>query len=294
VRDAADVLARLKGEDPLSRETRGFELEVYLKTSRIEEAAALADQLCRLFPDSGRILFLAGKAAYRKKNYDEAEARFRESYRIYQQWLGKTLTQAGKFEEAEPLLAAAAERTDLALLDLVWLHERRNDLEAALAACDAFLKKQPNHAFASQQRLRLKAKILEPEALIEEMDSLEQLGEKVPSELFPEFVQGLFETGQSPRARAEILSRLEEMDSRLAVRVAWICYRAQAYDLACTLFLIHLEPNVSNFKYLNALEAAAARCQRIPQLLEAYQPLMPNAPHLFGRFRSLQRRKPTG
>ena len=110
--DAEEILSRLKQEDPLSQETRGFELEFYLNSNRIAEANALRRQLCRLFPQSGRIFFLAGKVAYRLKDYKEAEFHFRESYRIHpnwrtEYWLGKTLTQSGGFEEAESLLLSA-------------------------------------------------------------------------------------------------------------------------------------------------------------------------------------------
>ena len=81
--EAADILDRLKREDPLSRETRGFELEYYLASERLGEAENLARQLCRSFPDSARIWFLAGKLAYKQKRYADAETCFRESGRIY-------------------------------------------------------------------------------------------------------------------------------------------------------------------------------------------------------------------
>src|SRR3990172_950070 len=120
--EAEEILARLKREDPVSRETRGFELEFYLTANRLAEAGDLARQLCNLFPDSGRIFFLAGKVAYRQKQYPEAISRFRESQRNYphwqtQQWLGKTLTQTGQFEEAESLLLSAREQSRHVLLD---------------------------------------------------------------------------------------------------------------------------------------------------------------------------------
>ena len=67
--EAEDILARLKQEDPLSPETRGFELEISLNSGRLAEANTLARQLSRLFPQSGRIVFLAGKVAYRLKDY---------------------------------------------------------------------------------------------------------------------------------------------------------------------------------------------------------------------------------
>src|SRR6266571_5042647 len=274
--DAEEILSRLKQEDPLSQETRGFELEFYLNSNRIAEANALARQLCRLFPQSGRIFFLAGKVAYRLKDYKEAESHFRESHRIYpnwrtQYWLGKTLTQSGRLGEAESLLLSVRERTTNAVLELAWLHERRNDLQAALKAYDEFLAIHPDHSFAAEQRLRLKASLLEPESLIDEVDTLAELGEEVPLTLFPEYVRKLFETGRTIEAREQTIAKMGTLDAKTGSRMAWICYRAKAYDLACTLFLAHLRPNLSYYKYLNALESAAARCGRMDQLLVAYR-----------------------
>ncbi len=295
LRDAEDILVRLKKEDPLSRETRGFELELYINSDRLAEADALARQLCNLFPDSGRVFFLAGKLAYRQKRYEEAEGYFRESDRIYpnqgtRYWLGKTLTQTGRFDQAESLLLSAREHNPRALLDLAWLYERRNDPEAALQFYDQYLKIRPGDAYAVGQRVRLKAKMLDPEALIEEVTALRDLGEVVPPALQAEYVQKLFESGQAPRAREEVTARMGTWDAKTAVQVAWICYKAKAYDLACSLFLAHLRANLANRKYLVALESAATRCNRIPQVLEAYHPHLNDAPHLYGRSRSLSRR----
>lgn len=293
--EAETILARLKKEDPLSPATRGFELEFYLNSDRFSEAEALAEQLCRLFPESARIIFLAGKLAYRQKRYEEAESRLRESLRLYpswqtQHWLGKTLTQSGKFDEAESLLHLALEHQRHALLDLAWLYERRNDLEAALKAVDDFLAENPGNAYAAEQRTRIRARMLEPEELVSEMGALASLGEEVPAALFPEFVRTLFETGQSPRAREEITARMHQMDSKVGVRIAWICYQAQAYDLACTLFLAHLGGNKSNIKYLTALESAADKCNRLSEVVAAYRTFLPQTGQFYGRLRSLARR----
>jgi hypothetical protein len=100
----------------------------------------------------------------------------------------------------------------------------------------------------------------------------------------------LFETGQSPRARDEILARLDSMEPKAAVQIAWICYRAQAYDLACTLFLAHLESNKTNYKYLAALESAADKCKRLPEVVEAYRRQLPGARQFYGRLKPLTRR----
>ena len=294
--EAEDILARLKQEDPLSPETRGFELEISLNSGRLAEANTLARQLSRLFPQSGRIVFLAGKVAYRLKDYREAESHFRESYGIYphwrtRYWLGKTLTQSGRLDEAESLLLEARERMPNALLDLAWLYERRNDLDAALKAYDDFLAGHPDHAFALEQRLRIKARMLHPESLIEEVGALEELGEEVPQSLFPEYVQQLFDTGKTVAARERVLEKAPTLNAKTGSPVAWICYRAKAYDLACTLFLAHLGANLSYFKYLNALESAAARCGRIPQVLEAYRSHEPVAKNLIGRSKALARHR---
>jgi tetratricopeptide (TPR) repeat protein len=293
--EAEAILARLKKEDPLSAATRGFELEFYLESGRLAEADALAAQLMQLFPDSARILFLAGRLAYRRKRYEEAEPRFRESQRLYphwktQQWLGKTLTQSGKFEESESLLLLTLERNRYALLDLAWLYERRNDLQAALKAYDDFLAENPDNGYASEQRTRLRAKIMEPEDLINEMSVLEDLGEEIPAALFPEFIQKSFETGQTPRAREAVAARMRAMDARTGVRVAWICYQAKAFDLACTLFLAHLGANKTNYKYLRALESAADKCNRLQDVVAAYETYLPETTSFYGRWQSLSRR----
>jgi tetratricopeptide (TPR) repeat protein len=296
LKDAEDILLHLRREDPLSQETRGFELELLLNSNRAAEADALARQLFRLFPDSARIAFLAGKSAYRLRHYDEAEDHFRESQRLYphwrtQQWLGKTLTQSGRFAEAEALLLRIHEQMGGASLDLAWLYERKGDLETALRLCEEYIAAHPGQPYAEQQRVRLKARMLEPEALIEEVGALADLGEDVPPMLFPEFVQRLFETGQTEEARAKVAGRIRTLDATAGSRVAWVCYRARAYDLAFTLFVAHLRSNLSYFKYLNALEAAARRCARVPDLAEAYTALLPEAPHLHGRLKKLQHGK---
>ena len=167
------------------------------------------------------------------------------------------INQEGKYDEAESLLHLVKEHNRHALLDLAWLYERKNDLEAALKALDEFIAGNPGNSYAEERRSRIRAKRLEPEELVSEMGALAGLGEEVPAALFPEFVQRLFETGQSPKAREEIMERIRSMDARTGVRVAWVCYQARAYDLACTLFLAHLGANKTNVKYLVAMEAAA-------------------------------------
>ena len=294
-RDAEHILAQLQREDPLSEETRGFEVELHLLAGRLSDAHALAEQLARLFPLSARIACLAGLAAYRFRRYDEAEAHFRESNRIRphwwtQRWLGKTLTQAGQFDEAEALLLAVRDRTPVAWLDLAWLSERRGELEEALAACDRYLALRPGDSYATEQRVRLRASLLEPESIIAEATALEAFGEDVSDAVFPEYVKRLFATGKTREARSRVLARSGQLDPNTGSKLAWVCYHARAYDLACTLFLAYLENNLSYYKYLNALEAAARRCGRVPQVLEKYAELSATAPSLHGRAKALRAR----
>ena len=107
------------------------------------------------------------------------------------------------------------------------------------------------------ERVHIRAKMMQTEDLINEVGALAELGEEIPAALFPEYVQKAFETGETLRAREEISARMQRMDGKTGVRVAWICYKARAYDLACTLFLAYLHDNKSNYKYLRALESAA-------------------------------------
>jgi tetratricopeptide (TPR) repeat protein len=230
------------------------------------------------------------------KDYKQAGSYFQESHRIYphwrtQHWLGKTLTQAGHLEEAESLLLAARDRTSDALLDLAWLYERKNDLPAALKAYDEFLNLRPNHPVALERRLRIRARMLKPESLIKEIGTLADLGEDVPVALFPDYVERLFETGQTLEARRHITEKMNALEAKTGTQVAWVCYRAKAYDLACALFLAHLRTNLSYHKYLNALEAAATKCDRLPQVMEAYRSSASELPSLHGRLRSLARRQ---
>ncbi len=293
--DARSILSLLRKEDPLGHDTRAFELEFLLKSGSLENARSLAKQLCHLFPSSSEIQELAGVTAYRLKNYREAAARFRESLDIrpcwqLRRWLGKTLTQLGDFAQAEPLLNAAREDNPSVLMDLRWLYERSNDLPAAMKACDDFLATHPGHEFAMQQKLRLKAKSLEPAALIEEVSSLGEFGEQVPDALLPEYLQRLFETGDAPQARAEVEARIGGADLSLGVKLAWVCHRAKAFDLSYALFYKYLENNLDNYKYLSALESSASRCNRLAQLMAAYRRLAPRAPQLYGRARAIVRR----
>jgi hypothetical protein len=51
-----------------------------------------------------------------------------------------------------------------------------------------------------------------------------------------------------------------------------------------------LESNLANFKYLNSLEAAAMKCNRPTEVIEAYKRLAGSSPKLHGRLKTLFKR----
>jgi len=297
--EATLVLERLRREDPLSVRTRGGELELLLRSKRLDDAEVLAVQLMATFPASPRVHYLAGRVAYQRRDYPAAVARFEESLRVNHHWrchywLGKALTQAGRLQEAEAALLEAVDRTPLARRDLAWLYERMGDAERALATLEEYLQGQPDDTFAQSQVRKLRARVLDPAQLCGEVEALRDLGEAIPPEVLPEYVDGLLRTGQGERAR-EVVAALEgSLDARTATQVAWVCHRLQVPDLACRLLLPCVDANLHSAKTLSALEANAVKAGRVPEVLAAYRSLVDREPRLWSRVRRLQTKLKTG
>ena len=292
---AALLLERLKEEDPLSVETRGMELEYLLRSGRVAEARVLAEGLLKLFPRSPRILYLAGRVAYGAKQYGVAEERIRESHSIHPHWrslwlLGKTLTQQGKFDEAESVLESLLPEHSECYLDLAWLWERRQDYGRSLDAVEAYLRHYPQNTFAQAQRLRLRARALDPQELVEEAEALLGLGEQLPEPVLPQYCEALFRTGQRSRVEQLVGEGRGGFSVRLAASVGWSCYRFAAYELALELFVDAFEANRGNVKFLSALELAGTRSGRLPELVSLYEAHASQAKHLYGRLHNLRRR----
>lgn len=295
---AEALLEQLKSTEPLAMETRGLELDYLLRKQEWAAAAKLAQQLVSLFPGSGRIQFSAGQAAYRQKNYGAAVQCFRESMRLFphnlsQQWLAKTLTQLGEFDEAESLLIALATNSAKAYLDLAWLYERKQQYERALEYLARHLEAAPDDHFALAQQQKLRARQMQPEHLVAEVDTLLEYGEAVSEEILPEYLERLFTTGQAAKARQLISDNAATWPARLADRVAWACHKLQIYDLAYDLFLVNFTAQRRNFKYLSALETCAKRCLRVAALIAFYEQHAVDERALYGRIRILQRHLPT-
>ncbi len=215
--EAWALLQQLQGEEPLAVETRGFEVELLMAAERWQEARTLLGQLLPLFPESARIHYLAGRVDYHDKDYRRARGHFTESDRIHshwlaQRWLGKVLTQLGEHARAEALLVDLAASHPAVKIDLAWLYERSNQIDAALKCLQEYLAIRPDDSFALDQQRRLRARLQTPAALVEEMDALRELGEPMPAALLPAYVQGLLETSRGAAAREFVAAQVSTWD----------------------------------------------------------------------------------
>ncbi len=289
--EAEGLLARLRREAPLDLRTRGLELEYLLAAGRLDEADALAAQLVESFPASARIFYLAGRTAYARREYERALEHLQEAERLaphwrVRHWIGKTLTQLGRLDEAEPVLREVLAEHPNTAPSLAWLHERRGEASQAIRLLEEYCARQPEDSFAQAQLERLRARVLGPERLQEEVEALLELGEAIPPELFTEYVEGLLRTGQGPRVR-ELLDAAGALDPRTALRIGWICHRHGMPDLAYALLVEQLPSQLANPKLLAALEKDARLAGRTRELIGRYRELAPRRPQLWSRIRRL-------
>ena len=190
IEEARALLQQLQNQDRFAVETRGFEVELLMAADNWGAARTLVEQLLPLFPASARIHYLAGRVYYHDKDYRRAGEHFTESDRIHthwlaQRWLGKVLTQLGEHVRAEAVLVDLAASHPTVKIDLAWLYERSNRIEAALKCLQEYLVVRPDDGFALDQQRRLRARLQTPAALVEEMDALHELGEPMPVALLP-------------------------------------------------------------------------------------------------------------
>ena len=289
-RAALDELAR---KAPGARETEGLELELLWRSGDIAAAVILAKRLVERYPGSARILWLAGRVAYKEKRYDDAERWLRESDRLFpsedaRRFVGKTLTQRGKFEAAEAILLPLAESRIACELDLAWLAERRGDTARALEHIERFLAVFPDSDYAQSQKRRLRGMDVEPAQLREEVETLLALDEEVPEEWLRPYVESLLASGDAEAARDFIDARVAEWPERLLLRIGWPAYKAAAYDIAWPLFARAFEIGSRDFKYLAALETAAKRAGRLARLAELYEEAGRDTPRFLGRARKVR------
>jgi tetratricopeptide (TPR) repeat protein len=289
---AADVLTRLQELDPLGLATRGCEVELALASDRVAEAKALADTLVQLHPGSPRAQWLAGRVAYRRRQWSAAAEHFRESDLLHgsdrcKQMLGKALANTTALDEAEAILVALQPGIDGVALDLAWVDERRGDLDRALDRVEAFLRRHPDDARARQARARLQARQLDPAEVADEVEGLDALGEAIDADTLARFAEVALAQGDAQRVRDLVGPRLSSLSPRDAQRLGWVAYKAMAWDLAADLMLRALPERASDPKFLNALQTAARNGGRLAELREAYEALAPRFKPLYGRLRRL-------
>lgn len=292
--EAERVLQSLKDEAPVAVETQGLELELLLEQARYDEADRLGRQLATRFSDSGRIVYLAGVAAYRRRDYRRAKELLEESVRIYphrrsKRWLAKSWTALRDFERAEALFLDILNVEPFARADLAWLYECRGEYGRALEQTERHLEDFPESRGAQAQKLRLEAKSAGRGELIEEVETLEDLGEEVPEHILTEYVKSLFTSGKAERAREVVAERKKSVGKTTLRDMAWACYKLQIHDVAFELFLMILEDYVAGYRFLNSLENAAKRAGKVEELIGVYEDLATEYPNLFGRIKKLEK-----
>ncbi|MBI4818173.1 MAG: hypothetical protein HY791_18060 [Deltaproteobacteria bacterium] len=290
--DAGTALSHLKLAAPFDPEVRGLELRWLNDTRRTQEAVELANVLVRDHPSSAGIQFQAGRAAYAAREYESARSRFEQSERLHPSrwsrlWLGKALTQLGRFGEAEPLLLEAIEAGLDAELDLAWLQERKGDVSVALATVERWVARHPGAEVGERTRERLKARVIDPKVIVDEIEQLEALGEALPEHLLPRYFESLLETAQSPRARERL--RTMKLSERAAIQIGWICRNHEAADLAFEAFMRGFKSAQNNAKFLMTIESLARKLNRVADLISTYAEHAPMNPRLYGRKKALER-----
>jgi tetratricopeptide (TPR) repeat protein len=294
---AKEGLEELQRHDLLGVETRGLELEYLIEIGQLQDAATLAIQLVNLFPASSRIQFLAGRLAYRQKDYVRALPFFEESYRLYPSWrsewfIGKSQTQAGNFEAAEPLFLRLIDEHPACLKDLAWLYERKNEFARAQSVVNQYLRHFPQDALARQQLQRLQAHALPMADVLDEVETLSSFDEDIPVALLCEYVETRLTRGEGDAVRKWLLPRIEEMNARDAQSVGWVCHRLNAFDLSFELLLKNFTAQRGNFKYLGALESSAEKSGQMERLIEIYEQYADEDKRFYGRMKRLTRRLP--
>ena len=292
---ALDGLAKLKQLAPLELETRGLELEYLVAAEQQQDAQNLAKQLIQLFPASSRVHYLSGLLAYREKDYRAALLAFEESSRLYPHWrteryIGKTSTQSGNFELAEMKLLPLAAKHPVCLLDLAWLYERQQQYSYAQQSIEEYLKYKPEDEYAILQLQRLQAQVLSVDQVAEEVETLTDFGENIPIGLLAKYLRNQLELGNGNLLRQWLPPRLEHIEKKDSVKLAWICYQLNTYDLAYTLFLKDFAGQYNNVKYRSALELSAERSGQIENLTTVYEQYCELDNRFYGRLAKLRKK----
>lgn len=292
---AEGLLDQLREADPGSPQTRCLEAELAIQTGEVARGRALAEAVAHAHPASPKALWVAGLGAYRAKAWSEAVEHFRESEALFSSgrtrwWLGKALTCARSFDEAEALLVEVVAERPYAAGDLAFLYQCRGDSAAALRVLDRHAADLEDNPRAAGLRARLRARRVDPEDLLEELDALGTVGEQVAPEVLGATLVALVDADRAAEALELVRARVEELSTSQLLDAGWDLYRRQAYDLAWPLFARALPAQRGNIKFLGPLEKTAARAGQLPALLELYAVHAPQQKALYGRSKRLRRR----
>ena len=85
-------------------------------------------------------------------------------------------------------------------------------------------------------------------------------------------------------------ARAAGLKPRTLLSVAWAAHQAQAFDISFELFLRGLPGQTGNPKLLGAIQRAALLAGRGEALLKAYEELAEQAPNLYGRMKTLEKK----
>jgi tetratricopeptide (TPR) repeat protein len=293
--EAAEILDRLREADPIALETRCLELELLVRSGRMAEAESAARQLLDLHPGSARLLYWAGRLAFDQKEYSTAAGRFEECQRIYpnphaRRYLAKSLINAGKFDDAERHLLALMPQDPECRLDLAWLLERKGDLARALEEVETLLAARPGHKAAAKSRLRLRARLADGADLVQETETILDLGQEPAPEVIPSYVEALLRGGEGVKAREFLAKRKAGFEPRLALQVAWVSYKLLAFDCAMDLFVLAFPAVQRSLPLFSALEKTAEKTRRVGDLIVLYREHAPADRRLYGRLKMLEKR----
>ena len=97
-------------------------------------------------------------------------------------------------------------------------------------------------------------------------------------------------SGNGTNLRQWLEPRIEKLDPKDSVRLAWICYPLNTYDLAYSLFLKDFNQQYHNAKYRSALERSALRAGHKENLIAIYEKYCETDNRFYGRLINLRKR----
>ncbi|MCB1053680.1 MAG: tetratricopeptide repeat protein [Acidobacteria bacterium] len=289
--EAQDLLQNLKTQTPSDPALLGFEIEIQMARGDLKQAMDLAKKATHLHAESPHLLLICGKAAYRNRDYKQAQTWLESSFALYpnwqnQYWLGRTLTQLGQFDLALDYLTSVLVKAPFAAIDLAWLYQRMKKPEKALAVLESFLNQQPDDERALKMKLALESQLASPEELEQEVEALAAWGEKVPVEWLISRMENLV-SARDRKAVLELLDQHQEALSKEATQLGWIFYHGDLLDLALDQFLKQDHPRLTYHPLLGAMERCARACDRVDQLVAWYKLFLKTFPNIHGRIKNL-------